>query len=125
MDCLRCGMPVLDDDDAYRYRAFKGTSEDSAEVGELAGGAEHTACVQARKTGQRLRIYAIGGDFTEVSVRLVQPDGSEIPLRDIVRAVTIRVEEGEMNVATVVFEGVEFDMTGYLDPASEPISSHT
>lgn len=123
MDCLRCGLPVNDGDDAYRYRTFKGTSEDSAEVAELTG-AEHTACVQAKKTGQRLRIYAIGGDFTEVSVRLVQPDGSEIPLRDIVRAVTIRVEEGDLNVATVVFEGVEFDMTGYLDPASEPISSH-
>jgi hypothetical protein len=56
--------------------------------------------------------------------RVIQPDGSSVPLRDIVRAVTIRVEDGEWNIATVVFEGVEFAVDGYLDPASEPISNH-
>jgi hypothetical protein len=124
MDCYRCGLPVEDGQDAFRYRVFKGVGGPEDEEFAARGSAEHAACISAKKRGQRLRVEAHGGDFSEVSCRVVQPDGTSVPLRDIVRSVTIRVEDGEWNVATVVFEGVEFIVDGYLDPASAPISDH-
>lgn len=122
MDCLLCGLPVNDTDDAYRYRAFKGGASSNDEVADF-GTAEHVACVGAGRKGQRIRIYANGPNFAYATVRVIQPDGSEISLDPCVRAVTIRVEDGELNVATVVFEGVEFDVNGYVAPESESITA--
>lgn len=124
MDCWRCGLPVEDGQEALRHRTFKGIGGPADEELPERLLAEHMVCKEERRKGQRVKITAYDGDFTSTSVRLIQPDGTEIPFQDIVRAVTIRMEEGDLNTATVVFEGVECAVNGFADPASEPVHNH-
>lgn len=121
MECRRCGLPILDFEDAYRYRLFGGPGRAADEEVTAEADGEHVACVEAGKQGQRIRIVCERGDFTWARALLVQPDGTEVPIRDIVRSCTVKIEEGQLNIATVVFEGVEVDISGYVDPASEPV----
>jgi len=72
-----------------------------------------TSTEGTQQLGPRIRVRS-NGVFSDATVHLVQEDGTEIPLMDIVTAVTVRVASNELSTATVTFECVELDVTGHL-----------
>lgn len=51
-------------------------------------------------------------NFSHAQVRIIQPDGTEIPISNIITACTIRIVDNRMNAAVITFEGVELEVIG-------------
>jgi hypothetical protein len=119
INCGACDQPVLDDEDAYRGSAVKGTSTYATRV-DSQDWATHTRCTRIGGQ-QKIHIWAIGPDFSQVCARIVQPDGTEVNISSIIRSCTIKIEEGGLNTALVEFEGVEFDVLGYTAEDAAPV----
>lgn len=118
MCCWSCSRELREGDEVVRHATRRLTlgAEDERKAHDRQP--DEYACLDCfygRSKGQRLRIVAIGDDFSQVSARIVQPDGTEIPIDDMIRSLTWTVTDGDYNTATVTFERVHADLSVTMD----------
>lgn len=93
IDCQLCGKPISDGAEALRQSSRYVT-------------------VGSQDDGQHIRIVSTGTDFSTVCALLIQPDGTEIPITDTIKSMTLTANDQEFNSATITFERVEWDVVG-------------
>lgn len=67
---------------------------------------------------QKLRIVCKDGTAPGTTVHVVQADGSEVPITDMITEVSINIQADKLAVAIVRFDLVEVDVVGNEDTSA-------
>jgi hypothetical protein len=117
--CRLCAEPIAVEEDAYVYQVRKVlTSGEQQPVEHCTDDWEHVVCVERGVAGQRLRITS-RGDFATTTAKIIDADGRETPISDVIESMTWTVRSGQLDRAVVTFDRVEVDLQGETDGSDE------